>query len=494
VLASVIRQAAQRFGDAPALVPEDGPPISYAELNLRSDRAAGGLAKAGLGPGGVVALVMPSGPEYVIAYAAASKLGAATVGINPRLTAAERRAAIDAAGPDMAIMGEGFGEGLPDDLSTTEGVPESETGDGAERRPAEPEEVQAIVLTSGTTGAPRGAVFQNRQLAAISRMDAGIAWGGGPPMLVATEMAHIGFMTKLPWYLRMGGPIHLMQRWRPGDALGLIARERIPVVGGIAAQIALMLREPSFGDHDLSAVSLVVAGGGPSSPALVREARERFGAGYSIRYSSTESGGLGTMTDSQRDDEAEIASVGRPREGVHVQIRDEDGVKLPIGEHGEIWLHSPAVMSGYRGAGEASARALVDGWLRTGDAGHLDEEDRLHVSGRTVERYRRGGYFVYPQEVEAVLSRHPGVKDVAIVPRDDEVYGQLGVAVVVAANGSSAPTLESLRAFGAGSLASYKLPDALRVSDGLPLTTMHKIDRRALAQVETSAVSLERSH
>jgi acyl-CoA synthetase (AMP-forming)/AMP-acid ligase II len=144
-------------------------------------------------------------------------------------------------------------------------------------------------------------------------------------MLVSTELVHIGFMTKLPWYLRSGGPIHLLTTWRASDALGVISRERMTSVGGIAAQFALMLREPDFDRYDLSSVRTLVAGGGPSPPALVREARERFGAAYSIRYSSTESGGVGTMTAFDADDEETFETVGRPREGVDIAIRDDAG-------------------------------------------------------------------------------------------------------------------------------------------------------------------------
>ncbi|MCA1727534.1 MAG: AMP-binding protein, partial [Actinobacteria bacterium] len=233
MLASVVREAGRRFGDAPALVPETGPPVSYAELDRRSDAVAGRLAKEGLGPGGVVAIVMPSGPEYVIAYAAAAKQGAATAGVNPRLTPTERRAALDAVAPDLVLTEAGFEDGIPSHLPTIGAHLEPETFGGAQRRRTDPAEPIAIVLTSGTTGVAKAAVFTSLQLAAISRMDAGTEWGGGAPMLVATEMAHIGFMTKLPWYLRLGGPIHLMVRWRPDQALATIARERIPVVGGI---------------------------------------------------------------------------------------------------------------------------------------------------------------------------------------------------------------------------------------------------------------------
>ncbi len=128
-------------------------------------------------------------------------------------------------------------------------------------------------MTSGTTGTPKGAVFTSRQLSAIARMDAGDSRGTGRALLAATEFAHIGFMTKLPWYLDTGSRLHLLKRWRAVDALRVIAEQRLPSAGGISSQIALMLREPSFDSFDLSCVRSVVAGGGPSPPALVREAR-----------------------------------------------------------------------------------------------------------------------------------------------------------------------------------------------------------------------------
>src|SRR5439155_11180962 len=206
---------------------------------------------------------------------------------------------------------------------------------------------------------------------------------------------------------------HMLRRWRAADALELFARERIPLVGGVPAQIALMLREPSFEDHDLSHVRAIVAGGGPSSPSLVREARERFGAPYSVRYSSTEPGGLGCMTALDADEEEAMHSVGRPRSGIDLEIRDEDGRPFPHGEPGEVWMRSPAQMTCYWRDPEATERTLAHGWLRTGDLGYLDDRGRLCLVGRDGEMFIRGGYNVFPAEVEAVLSSHRLVADVA---------------------------------------------------------------------------------
>jgi acyl-CoA synthetase (AMP-forming)/AMP-acid ligase II len=138
---------------------------------------------------------------------------------------------------------------------------------------------------------------------------------------------------------------------------------------------------------------------------------------------------------------------------------------------------------------EATAATLVDGWLRTGDLGALDERGCLRLAGRRDEMFIRGGYNVYPEEVEGVLRSHPGVSDVAVVPRGDPLMGQIGVAVVVPADPAHTPTLDDLRAFAADRLARYKLPEAVRVVDALPLTTIHKLDRRRLVHEEEEATA-----
>ena len=191
----------------------------------------------------------------------------------------------------------------------------------------------AIVLTSGTTGRPKGAWFTNRQLRAVTTYDLGpdglTTWGGGGPMLASTQFAHVGFMTKLPWYLRLGTTLHLLGRWRAADVLDLVERTGMTSVGGVAPQFALMLRDPRFDERDLSSVKALVVGGGPSSPALVEEACRRFDAAYSIRYSSTESGGVGTGTAFDAPDDEALHTVGRPRPGMGLEIRDEAGRTLP---------------------------------------------------------------------------------------------------------------------------------------------------------------------
>jgi acyl-CoA synthetase (AMP-forming)/AMP-acid ligase II len=292
-------------------------------------------------------------------------------------------------------------------------------------------------------------------------------------MLSSTQFAHVGFSTKLPWYVQTGATIHVLPRWRAADALRVIADERIASIGGVAAQVALLLREPGFDGYDLSAVQTIVVGAGPSPGPLVAEARRRFGAAYSIRYSSTESGGVGTATAFDADDDEALHSIGRARPGVEVRV-DPDTSTLE--------LRSPAMMAGYWNDPERTAAAFTDdGWLRTGDLAEIDASGLVRLRGRATDMYIRGGYNVHPAEVEAVLLDHPAVAQVAVVPRADDVMGEVGVAVVVPRDPAAPPSLEDLRAHAAPRLAAYKLPEAMALRAELPLTSMDKLDRRALA-------------
>lgn len=478
-LAATVREAARRFGPRVAFVEPDGSRLTYAELDQRSDEVAAGLLATGVGPGDVVLLRLPSDSSYVVAYAAAAKVGAITAGVNPRLAPPEQDAVARVAAGALTLSEAAELDALrrPDPVAPLADDPD---------RPV------ALVFTSGTTGQPKGALFRDGQLAAVTRIDVADAWGdpgaAAPPMLAGTQFAHVGFMTKLPWYLRLGSTTHVLGRWRAADALACIAEHRIPSIGGVAPQIALLLRE-DVEAYDLDCVQTLIVGGAASPPALVREARARFGASYSIRYSSTESGGCGTGTAFDADDEEALHTVGRPRGGIEVGICDDEAGPLPDGEVGEVWLRSPTTMTEYWRDPEATAHALTRDWLRTGDLGLVDDRGNLRLAGRLKEMFIRGGYNVYPAEVESALGEHPLVTEVAVVSRPDDVMGEIGVAVVVPADPNRLPTLEDIRSFLEPKLARDKLPEALRIVDALPLTPMQKIDRRALSEEEAPTAS-----
>ncbi len=488
MLPRITREAARRFGDATAYVAPDGWALGYADLDRISDRVATGLADRGLGSGDVLALVLPPGPEYLVAYLAAAKVGAITTGVNDRLAPGERDSIVAIAEPALVLAASGLAPATDapvEEIATAtrvDAVLETLQRDGVPTGlPDDPDRPVAIIFTSGTTGLPKGALYTDRQLEFITTTDGGGAWGGGTRSFTGTSFAHLGFMTKLPGNLMRGGTTFIMRRWRAHDSLELLARERMATLAGVPTQLALMLAEPDFDAFDLSAIRFIIVGGGPITPDLATAARERFGAALATRYSCTEAGiGLGTAFDDPEEDA--IVSVGRPHASVDLAVLDADDRAVPAGEVGGVCLRSPAVMAGYWHDEETTRAAFTaSGHVRTGDLGWVDDRGRLRLVGRSKEMYVRGGYNVYPVEVEAVLSAHPDVAAIAVVPRPDPVMGEVGVAVVVPRPGARVD-LAALRDFAAAHLGRHKLPEALQEVDALPLTAGEKVDRRALAR------------
>lgn len=492
MLHSIARAAADRHGPRPALITPAGWSASFSDLHRLSDEVACGLARRGIGPGDLVALSLPSGVEYAVAYLGLAKLGAITAGINPLLSPAERDHAIRRSGAGLVLTVPGA---VPlDGVSGVEVVTVDPAGGvddvlsdlrvrggGVAELPADEDRPVAIVFTSGTTtGVPKGALFRNRQLGAALAVENADPWSAGRHVLSSTQFSHVGFMLRLAGYLAQGTTLCLVDKWRAELALELIERYRMPAVNGVGSQVALLLDHPDLDRYDLSSIERVVTGGGPSSPAVINAAIARWNATYSMRYSSTESGGVGTARSVTAPVLTASSNVGTPRGDTQIRIGPADDV-CPIGEVGEVCVRSSAVMSEYWRDPETTAATLVDGWLHTGDLGFLDDRGDLHLAGRTTEMFIRGGYNVYPQEVEAVLSRHPGVGAVVVVPRPDDVMGEIGVAVVVARDADV--ELGALRDFAAGELARFKLPEVLRVVDALPFTSTQKIDRRRLTEL-----------
>ena len=470
MIPATVAEAARRFGDRIAYVTESGWELSYADIERMSGEVAVGLAREGVREGDVVGLVLPPGAEYLLAYCAAARLGAITAGVNDRLSQRERAAVLELATPKVTI----------DDPSQVLDRLREPGADAPPELADDPDRPVAIIFTSGTTGLPKGAVYCNRQLAFITQTDTGGAWDTGGRSLSGTSFAHLGFMTKLPGTLQRGGTTFIMERWRAADALELVAREKMTTMAGVPTQLALMLRQPDFDRFDLSSVRYIIAGGGPVTPGLAEEARRRFCAALATRYSCTEAGiGLGTAFDDP--DEDAVLSVGRPHASVELALRDGSDQAVAEGDVGEVCLRSPAIMAGYWRDPEQTAAAFTsDGFVRTGDLGWIDDRGRLRLVGRSKEMYVRGGYNVYPVEVEGILSTHPDVAAIAIVPRPDDVMGEIGIAVIVPRDPARTPTIDELRAFAGPQVAAYKLPEGLVVRAELPLTAAEKVDRRAL--------------
>jgi acyl-CoA synthetase (AMP-forming)/AMP-acid ligase II len=498
---SVLREAALVNGAVEAYVEPDGEggrrSLTFAAWDRAADGVAGHLARLGVVKGDVVCLLLPASIDYAVLYAALLRLGAITSGINPRMGAGEVASILDRAAPVLLVLDPETG--LPHHGGTVDVVTRAETRSwwgepGPDSRPqlASSDPV-AVVWTSGTTGQPKGAVFDHANLAAVAR-GTDVLSQPGDRRLSPVPFAHVGYMTRA--WDEIGNAVTTVitpTPWRADDAIRIMADEAVTVAQGVPTQWALMLASAGLPQADLSTLRVAATGAARTTASMVAEVRRRFGVPVVVRYTSTESS-LGTGTTLTSSDEEVATTVGHPVAGVELAIVDEAGDPVPAGSVGRVLLRSAAVMRGYWGRGPGRGRSVpelvdaeatgavlaADGWLTTGDFGRLTPDGNLQLAGRAHERYIRGGYNVYPAEVEAALSSHPAIERAAVVGVTDEVLGEVGVAVVVAAPGAL-PDLASLRAHCADQLSDYKAPDALVVVGELPLTPMMKVDPVRLA-------------
>jgi acyl-CoA synthetase (AMP-forming)/AMP-acid ligase II len=481
--------------------------LTMGQWDACADGVAGLLAARGVGTGDVVCLLLPSSIDYALCYQAALRLGAVTSGINLRMGAAEQASITARVRPALTVVDTdlvpadtvppGSGTALARrDLADAEGLAVPA------RTPDDPRRAVAIVWTSGSTGAPKGAVFDHDNLRAVSA-GTDVLSQPGDRRLSPLPFAHVGYMTR-PWDEIAHGVTTVItpHPWSAAAAIDLLVSERITVGQGVPTQWALVLAHPDLEGADLSALRIAGTGAARVPPELVRAMRARLGCPVVVRYTSTETS-LGTGTHPGDPDDVVATTVGRPVPGVELEIVDERGIELPVGEVGRVRLRSGAVMRGYVGhVGALGAGTLIDphlsaavldaaGWVTTGDLGVLGEDGNLRLVGRVSEMYIRGGYNVYPAEVAAVLGDAPGVGEAAVVGVPDPVLGEIGVAFVVPGHDGAAPTLEGLRAHCSARLADYKAPDRLRLVDTLPLTSMGKVDARALVRLAQRVVDSE---
>lgn len=478
--------------------------LTCAQWATASRAVASHWAELGVGPGQVVCFLLPSSIEYMVSYAAVLRLGAVTSGINPRLGAHEVRSILDRTQPVVTVVDDVLD--IPagpvgqvvrrSEVTALLDAPPS-AGQRCPKVTAEATDPVAVVWTSGTTGLPKGAVFDHRSLSAVAEA-ADVLSAAGDRRLSPLPFAHVGSMTRI-WDEAANGITTVITPtpWRAEEALAVLASERITVAQGVPTQWALVLARGEFDQTDLTSLRIAGTGASRVPPELVAEMRTRLGVPVVVRYTSTESS-LGTGTVPGDPDEAVATTVGRPVPGVELRLIDEDGHVVPPGDVGRVCLRSAAVMRGYWGGplrgpgaagvvydGVATGEVLAeDGWLTTGDFGYCDSEGRLHLVGRANELYIRGGYNVYPAEVEGVLGEHPAVEQVAILGAPDPVLGEIGVAVVVTSvehDFDEDTLLGELRSLARRTLADYKAPDRLVLVDALPLTSMMKVDKRALA-------------
>ena len=457
--------------------------VTYAELERMSAGTAATLTARGAGRGAVVVLMLPSGVDFAAWYLGALRIGAITSAVNQRLGDPERASILRRVAPvvtvaaDPATIPAGAPTGAvigPDEFEAAYAAPAVTEPDLA------PDDPACIVWTSGTTGEPKGAVYDHARLAAISR-NMGELTADGDRRLVSLPFAHVGYMTRIWDELAHATTLVLTgEPWSAAETLRLLRDERVTVGTGVPTQWELVLAHPDLAITDCSHLRICGIGGSTVAPDLVRRMRESLGCPVMNRYTSTEAG-VTTGTRLGDPDDVVAETVGRPPAELDLRLL-EGGRDVPDGEVGEIVVRSPMVMAGYWRDPDLTATVLdADGWLHTGDLARRDARGDLRIVGRLKEMYIRGGYNVYPAEVEHVLGDHPRVDRIAIVGAPAPVIGEIGVAFVVPVDPADPPDLEALRSWCHDRIADYKAPERLVVVETLPVTSMMKIDKRALA-------------
>lgn len=462
----LLAAAARVHGDRTAYV-EAGARITFTDWYRRARTVAGQMRTQGVAEGDVVALLLPSGIDYAVCYAAAALLGAITAGVNPRLGPAEVAGILEQADPALVIIDEAESRADLSDLATVRRRELLQSSDPSLPLPISGRrgDPVALIFTSGTTGQPKGAVFDGDNLAA-GALASGVMSAPYDQRLTSTPFSHAGYMFKLWDQLVWGSTLVVPNApWSAQSMLTRLTEERISVAGAVPTQWEKLL-ETGVCREDLKHLRIGVVATAPATPELIERVTERIGVPLVVRYAMTECPTI-SGTDPEDPPETLCTTVGRPAPGMTVRIVD-----------GLVEVKGPCVMRGYWRHPDLSADTVRDGWLRTGDVGAIGEDGCLRLLGRSGDMYIRGGYNVHPLEVEQVLARHPGVARVAVVSRPAPVIGEIGVAFVVPVG--DPPSLSDVRRWVSGQLADYKAPDELVIVDELPLTAMLKPDRVAL--------------
>jgi acyl-CoA synthetase (AMP-forming)/AMP-acid ligase II len=483
---------------------------TYAEWDAEADRFARALLARGVRRGDRVALLLPPIPEYMFCYLGAARIGALTAGISTRYRRQEIREILANADPRLVLTVASAGDAdFPSLIEEVRSVAPSleevlllegrgrgtlaallEAGEranvdlAAARAAVGAGDPVAIVYTSGTTGTPKGAVYDSAALIELTRMFRTRLPAPPPPgepsLWPGMSLTHVGAMVRVHIQIACAGTMVLHDHFDAAWCFEQIARLRPARLGGFPPVLVMLMRSPDFESRDLSFVQAVHFGGAPLAAHLVEEIERKLGVPVFTGYSCTETPIISATLPSDPP-ERRTSTVGRATPGVEVRIVDDERRPLPVGEPGRIAVRSPATMKGYWRNPEATARALDgEGWLYTEDLGFVDAGGYLHLLGREKDMYFRAAFNVYPGEVEEVLQAHPAVAQAAVVGVPDDVLGQKGWAFVVPTDAAEPPTLEELRAHVGRELASYKRPDGLTIVEALPVNSMYKVDKRSL--------------
>lgn len=495
-LAEYVLERAAELGDKPALI--DGPTgrvLTYAQLEDQAMRLAGGLQARGFGPGDVLGLMAPNLPEYAVVFLGVALAGGTITTVNPTYTAHEVHHQLADAGASLLVTIPMF---LDTARSGAEGTRVTETfvlGEATDGDPSAlelfgeriaepvatgPDDVVVMPYSSGTTGLSKGVMLTNRNLIAnIAQVIGASGFDDSDTVMAVLPFFHIyGMQVLMNTGLRAGATVVTMPRFDLEEFLRLHQQYGITRSFVAPPIVVALAKHPIVDQYDLSHVKQVFSGAAPLSAELALEASGRLGCEVAQGYGMTEMSPVSHLTPVGG---FKPGSVGVTAPNTETQIVDPaTGTPLGIDEDGEVWVRGPQVMLGYLNNPTATAETLDgDGWLHTGDIGHIDADGHLFVVDRLKELIKYKGFQVPPAELEALLLTHPGIADAAVIGLPDEEAGEIPVAYVVLKPGQEVDEA-AIQEFVAGEVAHYKQIRQVHLVEEIPKSASGKILRRIL--------------
>lgn len=476
--------------------------LTYLELLQESDRIAAALVTMGIHKGDRVGVCLPNWHETVAIYFAVAKIGAILVPFNPKYRLHEVQHIVRDSGIKIIFISDEFDQYIGCDLITPlvriivsvrfekEGIIPFESliqkGEGhvsliVDIDPVR--DVYCVLYTSGTTGFPKGAMLTHRGVvwSGIS-VGEGIKSSSEDVYLIPAPLFHIfGMGVNLFAAISTQSKMVLMDVYKPKEALELIQQEKITVHHAVPTMYILELNHPDFALYDLSSLRIGVVGGASCPAETIKAIREKMGMNICNSYGMTEIGSL-TSTGYQDTEKNIVETIGKALPGAEVKIVNNRRETVPFGEVGEIACRSFGVMKGYYNNPEQTSSVLDhDGWFYTGDLGIMDQDGYIQFVGRQKEMIIRGGYNVYPGEIEEILYRHPKVLQAAVIGLPDSVLGEIACAVIKLKE-DEVSSNEEITSYVKQHLAEFKVPNQVVFSENLPLTASGKIQKAKLKE------------
>ena len=487
-LSSMLAKAAAGHGGR-AAVRMDDLVLTYSQLREAAGSAASLLASLGVVPGDRVAVMLPNVPAFPVAFYGALGAGATVVPMNPLLKNREvayylgdsgakvlfawHEAAVEAAkgaagtGTQVLEVDEPGMGALLAGLTPAPSAADRAGGDDA-----------VILYTSGTTGRPKGAELTHANLARNAELTARTMLTAGPGDVVmgCLPLFHVfGLTCSLNAAISAGGTLTLLPRFDAGKALEIIGRDKVTIFEGVPTMYAAMLHHRAHASADTSSLRTCISGGAAMPVEIMRGFEQTFGCMILEAYGLSETSPVASFNHPDRA--RKPGSIGTPIEGVEMRVVDGEGASLPVGEVGEIAIRGHNIMKGYWRKPDATAEAIPDGWFRTGDLARVDGDGYFFIVGRQKDLIIRGGYNVYPREIEEALHEHQAVAEVAVIGIPHVDLGEeVGAAVQLKPGATATPA--ELRAFARERVAAYKYPRHVWLVRELPKGPTGKILHR----------------